>query len=319
MKTRSILTFILAALALCSCKGTWVMYDTDQKDRIYFADGYDSYGSVIPSQQDISRLHTESFSLIVEDEIEVTARVRLLGTPSGQDRTFKVEYTSAAPGETLQLGNETYPVISGTPGEDFTVSDLIMPAGQTQATLTLTLHRTPKMLEGSYVRVGVRLAENEFFTPLAADSTSTGTPAQSPEFYVYVNDGEPACPSWWRYANNARYPLGWSCYLGNFFPEKYRRFLSLFKETQQTAPAFYETIVEMYGENLEEAPVNFFRSQYPNAWARYVFMPLYNYYKAYFEAHPDDPNFELIGTSSVVINSFIGWGDPMDGTYGFFN
>ena len=317
MKNKPFLPVLLLTAVLSGCNGTWVMYDTDQKDHIYFADGKDEHGATIAAEQDVSKTHTASFSLIVEDDIDMTARVRVMGQPSDRDRAFSVTFTQAASGETFSTGTAEYPVVSGVEGEDFSVSDLVIPAGQTVGTMHITLHRTAKMLD-AYVRVGVRLAENTDFVPVTEDKT-TSQVTQSPEYVVYVNDGVPSCPGWWRYANNAKYPLGWSCYMGNFFPEKFRRMLTLFKETEQTAPTFYEDMVAAYGENLENATINFFRSKYPNAWAKYVFMPLYNYYKAYFAEHPDDPNYELIGTETVVINSFIGWGDPMDGTYGFFN
>lgn len=55
------------------------------------------------------------------------------------------------------------------------------------------------------------------------------------------------------------------------------------------------------------------------SWAKYVAMPLYDYYKEWYAAHPDDPNYENMGDSFVNITRQEGWGDPLSGTYGFLN
>ena len=62
---------------LASCDGTWVMYDTGQKDHIYFQD----------------RIQTimKSFALLSTDEIDVAANVYVMGNVSDVDRPFKVE------------------------------------------------------------------------------------------------------------------------------------------------------------------------------------------------------------------------------------
>ena len=61
----------------------------------------------------------------------------------------------------------------------------------------------------------------------------------------------------------------------------------------------------------------FWRKRYASAWARYVFIPLYEYYAAWYAAHPDDPDVEPVGT--VNQNARIGWSSPTDPYYGFFN
>ena len=48
-------------VSLTSCKGTWLMYDTSQKDRIAFIE--------------VLQTHTASFALIAENEIRVSAEV----------------------------------------------------------------------------------------------------------------------------------------------------------------------------------------------------------------------------------------------------
>ena len=50
---------IASLLFLTSCNGTWIMYDTDQNDHIYF--------------QDRQQVLIKSFALLADDEIDVEA------------------------------------------------------------------------------------------------------------------------------------------------------------------------------------------------------------------------------------------------------
>lgn len=314
MKHSTLLAAFTGLVLLPACQGTWLMYDTSQKDHLYF--------------QEYKQVHTTSFALIPEDEITVTTPVYLMGVPSDKDRTYSLEFVPAAPGDTISTGSITYPVVSAIEGEDFTLGDLIIPAGTTQGTLEIHLHRTPRMLDSCMVRVGLRLVETESFLPCSADSSRTQY-IMSPNFYVYVNDGEPACPSWWRASNG---PIGWHWDFGRFYPDKYRRFLQYFHETEETNPTFFNYCVDAYGYYLDDPnPAyvtsgttatlmnTFWRKTYSSAWAKYVFVPLYNYYKEWYAAHPDDPNAEPMGPGTINQGAKSGWSDPMDPTYGFFN
>lgn len=310
MKLLKIILILAALIAVSSCKGIWLMYDTSQVDHIYF--------------QEPNQTHIRSFALIVDDTIHVSTTVYLMGLPSDVDRTFDIAYVDAPEGATLSAGSVTYPVVSARPEVDFSVGNLVIPAGEVSSKLDITLYRQAVMLDSCYVRVGLQLIGNDNFAPLATDSSRTSA-IISPYFYVYVNDGDPVCPSWWRSSTSK--PLGWHYNLGNYYPEKYRRMLDFFHQTEETCPTFYETCVDMYGKNLDDPNEaygaaatlmnTFWRKTYSSAWAKYVFIPLYNYYKDYYKDHPEDPHAEIMGT--VNINAQTGWGDPMDGTYGFFN
>lgn len=179
------------------------------------------------------------------------------------------------------------------------------------------------MKDGAYVRVHLRLVPFENFEPLPADSSSSQS-IKTPDFQVYVNDGDPACPSWWK--PTAKADPGWDYDLGNFYPAKFRMLLDLFHKTAETNPVFYEYCVAHYGENLDAEPssdnnkmLKFWRQTYMSAWAGSVFCPLYEYYEKYYAEHPDDPYFEVMGSDKVNINNRIGWGDPRSGRYGFLN
>lgn len=305
MMTRTTKILMTAALlpALASCKGTWLMYDTDQTPIIYFEEGV--------------QVHTYSFSLIPEDDIQVSQTVFVMGRPVEYDREFKIEYIPAADGQTLKAGTTELPVVTARPGVDFDLGPLVIPAGAVEAEVTMTLHRQPEMTD-TFAMVKFRLVENENFVPCTPDSTATQK-IFTPEFEYYVSDGEPTCPSWWK--NSSKDAPGWDYNWGNFYPQKYRLLLKYLHDTEETCPSFYDYVVRNYGENLDGAdiPLKFWRKAYMSAWAKFVAYPLYTYYKEYYEQHPDDPYWELIGTEYVNINAQLGWGDPMYGTYGFFN
>lgn len=293
---------------LASCDGTWVMYYTGQKDHIYFQD----------------RIQTimKSFALLSTDEIDVAANVYVMGNVSDVDRPFKVESVDTPAGTVLTFGGVEYPVISAREGVDFEVEDCVIPAGEVSTTINVRLKRQPEMKGGSYVRVHLRLVPYGNFEPLPADTINTTV--MSPEFQLYVNDGDPACPTWWRPASSK--PAGWDYDLGNFYPSKFRKLLEFYHKTAETNPTFYEYCVAHYGENLDAEPnadnfkmTRFWRQTYMAAWASEVFCPLFEYYEQYYKDHPDDPNFEPMGTESVNINALIGWGDPRSGRYGFLN
>lgn len=306
---KGIYSLAAAALLLASCDGTWIMYDTAQKDHIYF--------------QDREQTLVKSFALLADDEIEVEAPVYIMGTVSDKDRQFKVESVPSEEGDTIRFGGITYSVISAREGVDFEVGECVIPAGATNTKVTVTLKRQPEMKEGGYVRVLLRLVPYENFEPLPADSSSVSE-IKTPYFQVYVNDGDPACPTWWRPATNK--PSGWDYDLGNFYADKFRKLLDLFHKTEESNPTFYEYCVALYGENLDAEPSTennkmnrFWRQTYAAAWANYVFCPLYEYYEKYYAEHPDDPNFEVMGSDKVNINNRVGWGDPRSGKYGFLN
>ena len=311
---------LLAAtlVAAASCQSTWLMYDTTQTDHLYF--------------QEYRQTHTASFALIPDDEITVSTTVYLMGVPSDQDREFEIEYLEVPEGETFSTGGVTYPVVTGRPGIDYYVKQCILPAGATSTSLDVVLQRTPRMLENVMVRVGIRLVDNANFLAVAADSSRVSA-IMGPDFYIYVNDGEPSCPSWWC---DSKQVLGWNFGLGNFYPDKYRRLLAYFHEAETTNPTFYNWAVAAYGyyldtpnlayyggsktdpaDQLTDMMNTFWRKRYSSAWARYVFIPLYEYYKDYYQNHPDDPHFERMGV--VNQNDRVGWADPMDSGYGFFN
>ena len=170
---------IFAALPLLfSCKGTWLMYDTEQTPVVYFMEGIQT--------------HSHSFALIPENDITVSQEVFTMGSPVSYDRAFAIEFVPAAEGETFSAGTVTYPVITAREGIDFELDSLFIPAGKVSGNVKLTFHRQKEM-QDTFVKVRFRLVANENFIPCAADSSATQK-ILTPDFIYYVSDGEPSCP-----------------------------------------------------------------------------------------------------------------------------
>lgn len=288
--SENILYLCLAAVLSVACKDTYILYDTNQKGHLYF----ETFGNP-----------AISFSLVEDTELTYNVPFRLMGMPYDTDKEFLVSFIEAEEGETIEVGSEKVPVISAIRGTDFETSNFVLPAGQVSGNITVTISRQEKM-KSNYLSIWMRIEENEDFMPLAADS-SDQTKILTPEFRLFVNDGDPVCPSWW--AASADY-FGWQMYSGKFHPEKYRKFLELFWETEQTNPVFYQTCVDMYGRNLDKEGIDmaFFVKTNATAWATYVLIPLYEYYKAYYAEHPDDPNVEVMEDRGTAGNY---WKNPI--------
>ena len=285
MKTIIKLMCIAAALALVSCKGTWLMYDTGQKDRLYF--------EVLPTPEEAS------FALITDETIDYRTTVRMMGMPVDYDRTFHIEYIPAEEGEMHNNGTTDMPVLTAREGVDFKMGDLVIPAGAVEADVNITLLKSDEM-DDNYMKLTFKVVEDEEFLPMDPDSTDLRA-IVSPQFSLLVNAGDPACPYWWNASASSDDLFGWSMYVGKFYPDKFRKMLEYYHAIEEKNPSLYEQLVAQYGENLdnEGLTVSFWASESPAMWATYVLLPLYNYYLDYYTAHPDDPNFETQGSSGT--------------------
>ena len=294
MKTIIKLMCIAAALALVSCQGTWLMYDTSQKDRLYF--------EVLPNPEEAS------FALITDETIDYRTTVRMMGMPVDYDRTFHIEYIPAKEGEMHNNGTTDMPVLTAREGVDFKMGELVIPAGAVEADVNITLLKSDEM-DDNYMKLTFKVVEDEEFLPMDPDSTDLRAIA-SPQFSLLVNAGDPACPYWWNASAASDDLFGWSMYVGRFYPDKFRKMLEYYHAIEEKNPSLYEQLVVQYGENLdnEGLTVSFWASESPAMWATYVLLPLYNYYLDYYTAHPDDPNFETQGSSGTA-GSY--WRNPL--------
>lgn len=282
----------LAASVFASgaCKGTWIMYDENQKDHLYF---------------EVSSATNLSFSLTGDETIVYTVPVKMMGMPRDEDRVVTLEYLEP---ESAQDEDGTE-IVKAVEGEDFTVSGLTIPAGEVSGNIVFTINRTESMKTKVH-DIRFAIAENADFIPLVADSARL-TNILSPVFDIRVSDGEPLCPSWWD-ASTAKEDLkGWTMYLGKFYPAKYRKMLDIYHDVQEANPIFYEECLAKYGENIDKDDIkqSFFATENPAAWASYVLIPLCEYYKTWYGEHPDDPNVETIQVKSGTAGKY--WRDPV--------
>lgn len=278
-----------------SCGDTWLKYDTSQKNKLYFTEGPLNLDQYIST--DIS------FAIYDEtvQEIQRKVPVKLLGTVSDRDRTFEVAAIHDTTTNYISGGVQRE-LVDAVEGEDYTLGELVIPAGEVEGEIVVTAKRSEKILTKTASLV-LQIVETDLFE---------GVPRNI--FRVLISDGTPTCPIWWRYdAENE-----WYMYLGNFTPDKYRKVLEFYHGIEDTNPSLYKTMVEQFGENIDnehyttttggqaDLTMGFMvRSNNPQklAWVRYVLCPTFDYYKENF------PDAEVYTDKSVSVTTK-GWRDP---------
>lgn len=273
------------------CKGTWIMYDQEQKDHLYF---------------EVTSATNVSFSLTDATTMTQTVPVKMMGMPRDHERVISLTWLDPEKAE----AEDGTGIVKAVEGTDFTVSDLVIPAGEICGNIVFTINRTEGMKTEIH-DIRFSIAENDDFLPLKADSTSISK-ILTPVFDIKVSDGEPLCPDWWDATAGSGDDLkGWTMYLGKYYPAKFRKMLEFYHDMKAKNPIFYEDCLAKYGENLDKKGItkSFFASENPAAWASYVLIPLCEYYKTWYSGHPDDPNVETIQTKSGTVGKY--WRDPI--------
>lgn len=294
MKTLKICKALcLTALTIMTagCKGTWIMYDQEQKDHLYF---------------EVTSATNVSFSLTEATTMTQTVPVKMMGMPRDHERVISLTWLDPEKAE----AEDGTGIVKAVEGTDFTVSDLVIPAGEICGNIVFTINRTEGMKTAIH-DIRFSIAENDDFLPLKADSTSISK-ILTPVFDIKVSDGEPLCPDWWDATIGTGDDLrGWAMYLGKYYPAKYRKMLEFYHNMKAKNPIFYEDCLAKYGENLDKEGIkkSFFASENPAAWASYVLIPLCEYYKTWYSGHPDDPNVETIQTKPGTSGKY--WRDPI--------
>ena len=294
MKTLKIYkSLCLTALTIMAagCKGTWIMYDQEQKDHLYF---------------EVTSATNVSFSLTDATTMTQTVPVKMMGMPRDHERVISLTWLDPEKAE----AEDGTGIVKAVEGTDFTVSDLVIPAGEICGNIVFTINRTEGMKTAIH-DIRFSIAENDDFLPLKADSTSISK-ILTPVFDIKVSDGEPLCPDWWDATAGSGDDLkGWTMYLGKYYPAKFRKMLEFYHDMKAKNPIFYEDCLAKYGENLDKKGItkSFFASENPAAWASYVLIPLCEYYKTWYSGHPDDPNVETIQTKSGTVGKY--WRDPI--------
>lgn len=101
--------------------------------------------------------------------------------------------------------------------------------------IDVTLKRTEKIMTKTASLV-LQIAQNEEFE---------GVPRNVYRFLI--SDGTAACPYWWYYSATQQ----WYQYTGEFRQDKYRKLLELYHGIAESNPTLYASMVEQYGENID--------------------------------------------------------------------
>ena len=291
LKIHKALCLTALTIMAAGCKGTWIMYDQEQKDHLYF---------------EVTSATNVSFSLTDATTMTQTVPVKMMGMPRDHERVISLTWLDPEKAE----AEDGTGIVKAVEGTDFTVSDLVIPAGEICGNIVFTINRTEGMKTAIH-DIRFSIAENDDFLPLKADSTSISK-ILTPVFDIKVSDGEPLCPDWWDATAGSGDDLkGWTMYLGKYYPAKFRKMLEFYHDMKAKNPIFYEDCLAKYGENLDKKGItkSFFASENPAAWASYVLIPLCEYYKTWYSGHPDDPNVETIQTKSGTVGKY--WRDPI--------
>ncbi len=289
--------FLIGILLLSwGCKDTWIMYDPQTKDRLVLIEA-DTINTVIV---------TMTFE--PENQMYYEIPVSLMGMPQPVDREFEIDILKDTI-DSWTSGGVTTPIIEATAGNEYTIDKMVVPANSTKGYIGMTVNRKAHMLD-NYCRVYFRIKETDGFTRLVGDNCR-----------LLLTDGDPVCPRWWTNHYTLSPIPEWQMYLGKFSGHKYRKLLEYYWAMEELNPTFYNEMFEKYGRFLSETYIvdgveqvtnaGFLSTERPTMWATYVLIPLYEYYKAYYAAHPEiEAEYMPGGTATGTNGSY--WRDPIN-------
>ena len=294
---RKYILFLIGVLLLSwGCKDTWIMYDPQTKDRLVLIEA-DTINTVIV---------TMTFE--PENQMYYEIPVSLMGMPQPVDREFEIDILKDTI-DSWTSGGVTTPIIEATAGNEYTIDKMVVPANSTKGYIGITVNRRAHMLD-NYCRLYFRIKETDGFTHLVGDNCR-----------LLLTDGDPACPVWWTNIYTSGHIPGWSMYLGKFTGHKYRKMLEFYWASEELNPKFYNEMFEKYGRFLSETyivngleqvtPASFFNADKPVMWATYVLIPLNDYFRAYYAAHPEiESENMLVGNTTGNQGDY--WRDPLN-------
>lgn len=192
--------------------------------------------------------------------LEVTSHVmdlpvRVMGIPTAQKRTFKVEV----------VGDKT----NAKPDVHYVMpTDFVIEADSVNGILPLNILRD-SLGDDAYWQVAFRLVASDDFVP----ERNVG------EVIVasFNNIVEP--PAWKDWQGRPTWP---DYKLGVWQPIKWLKFMEYFRAMEQTVPSTYKAMVEKYGPNLEKVDYGW-PSDYDFAVTKYILTPMYDF----FAKHPE--------------------------------
>lgn len=176
--------------------------------------------------------------------------VHIMGSQVGSDREYKV---SVFPENTDATENVHFEM----------PSSVVIPADSVRGMFPLQINRAP--LGDESFKVTLIIQENENFVPANATTAKT----------VITFNNRIEQPNWLDWQGRKSWP---SSKLGIWNPLVYVKFMELFAEMEEVAPATYDAIVKAYGGPL--------LPNFPGGWAwdydftltKYVLIPLYRYF-----------------------------------------
>lgn len=233
--------FVLCCGGLTSCdEKDYKLFDSSHSG-IYFLEDSVSYSF------GVTRLEITSK--------EMQLPVRIMGAPSEENRTFKIELV---PEKTTAEAGVHYQV----PTEMTVLADSV------NAVLSFTVLRS-NLGDDKNWQVAFRLLESDAFVPVAGMQTVC--------IASFNNIVEP--PQWKIWNGSVSWP---DYYLGIWDPVKWVKFMEYFRAMEESVPATYKGMVEMYGQDLENVSYGW-PSEYNYAVQKYILTPLYDF----FEANPE--------------------------------
>ena len=234
------ISLLFLAIGFYSCNENTFTVDTNFKTGIYFSEDSIKYSfGVTP---------------LTVQEHTVNVPVKIMGSPSNQNRLFKIEIIDV--GEAVE-------------GKHFQIQESIsVLADSINAVVPIKILR--QELGTSDFRLRFRLVENDHFVPVNEKYKNA---------VLYFNNNVDR-PNWrdWRgqlvwpssQLGAAKAGLGWN-------PVVYIKFIELFRQMKDLAPDKYNAIVAVHGEDLavinQSWPYDFNQSL-----TKYVLIPLYQYY-----------------------------------------
>lgn len=183
---------------------------------------------------------------------EMKLPVKIMGAPVKEVRSFKVEAVAAK--TTAEAGvHYTLP------------TELIIEPDSVNGVLPVTVLREHLGSDG-YWQVAFRLLSTDDFEPEAEVGTVS--------IASFNNIVEP--PQWKDWSGKVVWP---NYKLGVWDPVKWVKLMEYFRAMEQTAPATYKGMVDMYGPNLENVQYGWM-DEYNYAATKYILIPMYDFFAA---------------------------------------
>ena len=183
---------------------------------------------------------------------EMKLPVKIMGAPAKENRSFKVEVVAAK--TTAEAGvHYTLP------------TELVVKADSVNGVLPVTVLRENLGSDGHW-QVAFRLLSTEDFEPEGE--------VEIMSIASFNNIVEP--PQWKDYWGDITWP---DYKLGVWDPVKWVKFMEYFRAMEETAPATYKGMVDMYGPNLENVQYGWM-DEYNYAATKYILTPMYDFFAA---------------------------------------